>query len=123
MRKGPAVIAVVDDEESVRKALERLIRSAGFRVETFASGSAFLESAQHAHPSCVVLDLHMPDVNGFEVQLALALAGTAVPVIVITGDDSPASRALAYDQGANAYLGKPVDETMLLDAINAAIGH
>ena len=123
MRKGSAVIAVVDDEASVRRALERLIRSAGFAVETFASGSAFLESARRAHPSCVVLDLHMPDVNGFEVQLALTLAKTPVPVIVITGDDSPSSRALAYDQGASAYLGKPIDETMLLDAINAAIGH
>ena len=123
MRKGSAVIAVVDDEASVRRALERLIRSAGFAVETFASGSAFLESARHAHPSCVVLDLHMPDVNGFEVQLAWTLAKTPVPVIVITGDDSPSSRALAYDQGASAYLGKPIDETMLLDAINAAIGH
>ncbi len=114
------MIAVVDDEESVRKALERLIRSAGFAVQTFSSGSAFLESAQHVEPACVVLDLHMPDVNGFEVQLALSLTGSHVPVVVITGDDSPQSRALAFDQGASAFLGKPVDETMLLDAINAA---
>jgi FixJ family two-component response regulator len=123
MRKGTALIAVVDDEESVRKALERLIRSAGFVVETFPSGSAFLKSAQYSRPSCVVLDLHMPDINGFEVQVALSVSGSGVPVIVITGDDSPQSRALAYEQGASAYLGKPVDETMLLDAINAAIGH
>jgi FixJ family two-component response regulator len=115
------VIAVVDDEESVRKALERLIRSAGFAVETFSSGSAFIESTRHVKPSCVVLDLHMPDVNGFEVQVALSLLGSGVPVIVITADDSAQSRALAFEQGANAYLGKPVDETMLLDAIHDAI--
>lgn len=114
------MIAVVDDEESVRRALERLIRSAGLAVQTFASGAAFLESTRHVRPACVVLDLHMPDLSGFEVQLALAQSGESVPVIVITGHDNPQSRALAYEQGASAYLDKPVDETMLLDAINAA---
>ena len=118
------MIAVVDDEESVRKALERLIRSAGFAVETFASGSAFLESARYAQPSCVVLDLHMPGMSGFEVQGALALEHAGVPVVIITGHDTPEARTRALRLGAKAYLCKPVDDEALLAAIGgAAAGH
>jgi FixJ family two-component response regulator len=115
------MVAVVDDEESVRKALGRLIRAAGFRVETYASGSEFLHSVQQHLPHCVVLDLRMPHVNGFHVQQALTDSGTHVPVVIITGDDSPESRVRALAQGARAYLRKPVDDAMLLDAIQTAI--
>lgn len=121
MPKAPVLIAVVDDEESVRKALQRLIRSAGFAVETFPSGAEFLQSVQTHEPACVVLDLHMPQVNGFEVQDELARAGARVPVVIITGHDTPEARARAIGQGAKAYLRKPVDDMVLLDAINAAI--
>lgn len=121
MPKAPPLIAVVDDEESVCKALQRLIRSAGFAVETFPSGAEFLQSVQDHEPACVVLDLHMPKVNGFEVQVQLARSGAHVPVVVMTGHDTPEARARAIGQGAKAYLRKPVDDMMLLDAINAAI--
>ncbi len=122
MPGAPLVIAVVDDEESVRKALQRLIRSAGFAVETFPSGAEFLKSIEDHAPACVVLDLHMPDVNGFEVQAALRHNGSNVPVVVITGHDTPEARARVMKNGARAYLRKPVDDQMLLDAINEAIG-
>ena len=115
------VIAVVDDEESVRKALGRLIRAAGFRVETFSSGSDFLRSMQQRRPHCLVLDLRMPQVNGFQVQQALAQSGAHLPVVIITGDDSPESRVRALELGAKAYLRKPIDDAMLLDAIQSAL--
>ena len=121
MLKLAPVIAVVDDEESVRKALGRLIRASGFRVETFSSGSDFLRSLEQQRPHCVVLDLRMPHLNGFHVQRAMADAGTRLPVVIITGDDSPESRVLALAQGAKAYLRKPIDDAMLLDAIQTAM--
>ena len=115
------LIAVVDDEESVRKALQRLIRSAGFDVETFRSGAEFLTSMQHHEPACLVLDLHMPGVNGFDVQDELNQARVQLPVVVITGHDTPTNRTRVMNQGAAAYLCKPVDESMLLRAIIEAL--
>ena len=115
------MIAVVDDDPFVRKALERLLRSAGFSVESFPSGAEFLRSADDREPDCVVLDLHMPDVNGFEVQARLAHAHAGVPVVVITGHDTPESRSRVLAGGAKSYLSKPVDEKTLLKAIDAAM--
>ena len=115
------LIAIVDDEESVRKALSRLIRAAGFGVETYASGADFLRAVEQRPPHCVVLDLRMPHISGFDVLRALKQADARVPVVIITGDDSPESRAEALGQGAKAYLRKPVDEAMLIDAIQTAI--
>ena len=118
------LLAVVDDDEDVRAALTRLISSAGFAVETFASGAAFLRSVEDHEPDCVVLDLHMPEMSGFDVQGSLGAAHAAVPVVVITGHDTPQSRARAAQLGAKAYLCKPVNDEALLAAIDAAIvGH
>lgn len=114
-------IAVVDDEPPVGKALSRLLRSSGLSVETFASGAAFLDSLQGRPPDCVVLDLHMPQMDGFEVQYRLTQTGARVPVIAITGRDSPQARERALAGGATAYLPKPVDGQALLDAIAVAI--
>jgi|SRR5688572_13997940 len=117
------LIAVVDDEESVRKALQRLIRSAGFDVETFSSGADFLTSMQHHEPACVVLDLHMPGVNGFDVQDELNQARVRLPVVVLTGHDTPNARTRVMSRGAAAYLCKPVDESLLMRAINEALAN
>jgi len=114
-------IAVVDDEASVRMALQRLLRSAGLTVKAFASGATVLEFVRTERPDCIVLDLHMPGVNGFEVQDSLSRAGLRIPVVVITGHDAPEARARALAGGASAYLLKPVDDNMLLAAIDAAI--
>jgi len=122
MRQSKPLIAVVDDEASVRVALQRLIRSAGLDVKTFPSGTEVLDFLQTRHPDCIVLDLHMPGDNGFEVQARLALAGIRVPVIVITGHDTPESRSRALAGGAVDYLLKPVDDRILLEAISVAIG-
>ena len=116
------LVAVVDDEPDVRRALQRLLRSAGFDVETYASGASFLESIAHHRPDCVVLDLHMPQGDGFEVQKQMSLRRADVPLIVITGHHSPETCARVLEQGARAYLRKPVDDALLLAAINAVLG-
>ena len=121
MSKERPLIAVVDDEASVRVALQRLIRAAGLNVKTFPSGIEVLEFMQSQRPDCIVLDLHMPNVNGFEVQRRMAELAVRVPVVVITGHDTPESSARALAGGACAYLLKPVDDQMLLDAIATAI--
>jgi len=118
--KVPPHVAVVDDEEPVRKALMRLMRSAGLSVETFASGAEFLKSLDTRLPDCVLLDLHMPHMNGFHVQADLARKCAALPVIIITGHDLPLVRERAMAGGASAFLRKPVLDRTLLDAISAA---
>jgi FixJ family two-component response regulator len=122
MQAAPSLVAIVDDEESVRRALGRLVHAAGFHVQTFASGAEFLHSLSRTSPQCVVLDLRMPHMTGFEVQLALVEQHCNVPVVIITGDDSAEIRLQTLGRGAQAYLRKPVDEAMLLDAIHSAIG-
>jgi FixJ family two-component response regulator len=115
------LIAVVDDDPFVRKAFERLLRSAGFAVEAYPSGSEFLQSADTRRPDCVVLDLHMPGVNGLDVLTQLQLSHTAVQVVVVTGHHSAESQSRVLNGGANAYLCKPVDDEVLLNAISNAI--
>jgi len=116
-----ARIAIVDDEESVRKALSRLLRAAGFAVEVHGSGAEFLRTLQQQRPQCVLLDLRMPHVSGLDVLRALQQADAHVPAVIITGDDSPETRAQATAHGAWATLRKPVDDAMLLDAIDTAL--
>jgi FixJ family two-component response regulator len=116
------LLAVVDDDADVRTALTRLVSSAGFAVETFASGTDFLRSVDDHEPNCLVLDLHMPELSGFDVQAALGVAHAAVPVVVVTGHDTPEARATAFRLGARAYLCKPFDDEALLAAIGTAIG-
>jgi len=118
--KTRPLVAIVDDEEPIRKALTRLLRSGGLDVESFPSGSEFLESLPAHRPDCVVLDLHMPVVNGFDVQARLVEFG--VPVVIITGHDSDETRARALAGRPAAYLRKPVNDQVLLDAIELALG-
>ena len=113
-------MAIVDDEEPIRKALGRLLSSAGLDVQTFPSGAAFLDSLASRRPDCVVLDLHMPLMNGFEVQARLAVS-PGVPVVIITGHDSDDTRDRALAGRPVAYLRKPVDDQTLLDAIELGL--
>ena len=122
MARDAPLLAVVDDDEDVRVALTRLVSSAGFAVETFASGAEFLRSVQDHEPDCVVLDLHMPAMSGFDVQGALASGHPTVPVVVMTGHDTPESRVRAVQMGAKVYLRKPINDEALLAAIGDAIG-
>ena len=109
------VVAVVDDEQPVRRALQRLLRASGFDVRLFATGSDFMSHLEGI--DCVILDLHLPGMSGFEVQEALTERGASLPVVVLTGNDTPANRARSLANGAHAYLCKPVDDKVLLEAL------
>jgi len=117
--KGP-LVAVVDDEQPIRNALSRLLRITGCKVETFVSGSAFLESLRDHTPDCVVLDLHMPEMDGFEVESRLAQGCFRIPIVVITGRDAPEDRERMTGRSVAAFLQKPLDGKVLLNAINSA---
>src|SRR5262249_51809873 len=114
-------VAVVDDDESVRRALGRLLRISGLEAGTFASGPALIEELERRKPDCVVLDLNMPGMSGSEVQNVLAQRGHRIPVVILTGQDSPEALARATAGGAAAYLCKPVDAKVLLAAVAAAM--
>jgi FixJ family two-component response regulator len=122
MANDMPLLAVVDDDADVRVALTRLVSSAGFNVETFASGAEFLRSVQDHQPDCVVLDLHMPEMTGFDVQGALTRTHPSVPVVVMTGHDTAEARVRAAEMGAKVYLCKPINDEALLAAIDEAVG-
>lgn len=122
MKESRPVVAVVDDEEAIRKALKRLLRSAGIAVDTYASGQDFLQSLQQRLPDCVVLDIRMQGMSGFDVQARLAAANVAVPIIFITALDDPADQSRAMHAGAAAFLQKPFGDEALLAAIGAVVG-
>ena len=114
-------IAVVDDEESVRKALRRLLRAAGLEAESYASGQEFLEQAAQREPDCVVLDLHMPVMSGRQLLPQIRKLATRPPVVVITAHDTPDNKEECLAAGACAYLRKPLQDRLLLNAISAAL--
>jgi FixJ family two-component response regulator len=115
------LVAIVDDEEPVRKALRRLFLASGIDVETFASGDEFLESVKMHRPDCAVIDLHLPGLTGLEVQQRLAGGGVRLPTIIITGHDQSGTAERVLAAGASAYLRKPLDEERLLAAIESAV--
>ena len=116
-------ISVVDDDESVRRALGRLLSSLDYQAETFDSGRAFLDSLADRCPDFLVLDLHMPGLSGLDVLQQLTRAPAPVRVIVITAYDEPETQAQCLAAGALAYLRKPLDEQVLLEAIRTTEGH
>jgi FixJ family two-component response regulator len=121
MNTYSAWVAVIDDEEAIRRALLRLMRSAGIAARSFAGGGAFLASLQAGQPCCVVLDLHMPGVSGFDVLDSLARHAPQIRVIVVTGQHSAQTQARAAAYRPLAYLLKPMNDQALLDAIGPAL--
>jgi two-component system response regulator FixJ len=113
-------IYVIDDDESARLGLGRLLRSAGFQVKIFASAQEFLDRGSIDHGGLIILDVRMPGINGLELQKRLAAQGSKLPIIFITGFDDPRARDEALKSGAVNFLPKPVDEQTLLGAIDAA---
>jgi FixJ family two-component response regulator len=120
--RGRALVAVVDDEESIRKSLRRLLMAADLDAMVFASGQEFLDALRERQPDCLVLDLQMPGLTGLEVQRALTAAGMRFPTIIITAHDEPEARARCMAAGVAAYLCKPLHDEMLLDAIGHVMG-
>jgi FixJ family two-component response regulator len=115
------LISVVDDDESVREALESLLRSAGFKAEVFASAEQFLRSDRAREVDCLIVDVRMPGMNGLELQRQLAADGSRVPIIFITAHGDEIARAQALRAGAVAFLRKPFSEQALLDAVQAVL--
>ena len=117
-------VLVVDDDASMLRALGRLIRTAGFDVLTFDGPRAFLASEIPTVGACLLLDVHLPEMNGIELYEALVGSGHKLPVIMITGQDDPQTRRLLQhiEAEAVAVLSKPVDEALLLDAISSVRG-
>ena len=122
MTNDKFIVMIVDDDESVRRAARRLIKSFGFPVETFASADDFLASGRLSETACLVLDVQMPGLNGLELQSRLVAAGGhQVPIIFITAFNDENARAQALKAGALCYLVKPFEEADLLNSINIAL--
>lgn len=115
------LIAVLDDEPQFGKALARLLKTHGFEVVPFTRGEEFLAACASRLPNCLLLDLHMPGLNGFDVLERIATR--RVPVLVITGHDQPGNAERVRALGASAYFLKPVNENQLLEAVRAAMEH
>jgi RNA polymerase sigma factor (sigma-70 family) len=115
------VVYVVDDDASVRRALGRLIASAGLQVETFPSAKAFLHHQSADRPACLVLDVRMPGESGLDLQVALGDAQRRLPIIFVTGHGTVPASVRAMKEGALDFLQKPVDEQELLGAILRAL--
>ena len=116
------IVFVVDDDVSVRESLELLIKFAGWQPETFASAGEFLAHARTATPSCLVLDVSLPDLNGLELQKLIASNRTDIPIIFVTGHGDVPMTVQAMKGGAVDFLTKPFDDEALLNAIRYAIG-
>jgi FixJ family two-component response regulator len=115
------LLAVVDDDESFLRSVSRLLRSVGYTVTTFGSARAFLASLPESSPQCLVLDIHMPEMTGFELQDRIVAQGFRVPVIFVTACDTPETRARAHHVGSFGLLVKPFDKQSLFDAIGVAV--
>ena len=115
------IIAIVDDDASAREGLQSLIRSAGWRVQTFVSAQEFLSRRGAEAPSCLILDLQLPGLSGLDLQERMAEVGLAIPIVFLTGHgDIPAS-VQAMKAGAVEFLTKPLDEEKLFQAIQEAL--
>jgi len=116
-----AIVFVVDDDASMRHSTERLVRSLGFAIQTFASAREFLDGARFEKPGCLVLDVHMPGLSGLDLQRELGHRGVEIPTIFLTGHGDIPMTVRAMKAGAVEFLTKPVKSRVLLDAIRAAI--
>lgn len=121
MTDAAPIVFVVDDDPSVRTSTERLIRSAGFTVQTFASAKEFLSTSRPKGPACLVLDVHLPGLSGLDLQRELTQAGFTIPIIFMTGHGDIPMTVRAMKAGAVEFLTKPFRKQDLLGAIRAAI--
>ena len=114
-------IFVVDDDESVTRALKDLLESAGFRVETFGSAQDFLSSDRSKGPGLLILDVYMPGMTGLELQEKLSASDSKMPVIFITAHEDTRIRQATLETGAVAFLQKPFDDHVLFEAVSLAL--
>jgi FixJ family two-component response regulator len=116
------LVAVVDDDELVRSALQRLLKAAGIMVATFESAEDFLNSGQHRETGCLIADIRMPGMSGLDLQAKLNAEQCPVPTIFITAHGDEKMRLQAMRAGAVEFLTKPFDDRILLDRVRVALG-
>jgi FixJ family two-component response regulator len=121
MTESEPLVFIVDDDLSVRKATERLLRSVDLKVESFSSANEFLKRTPYEGPSCLVLDVRMPGLSGLDLQAELARAKRDLSIVFITGHGSIPMSVQAIKAGAVDFLEKPFEEQALLDAVQLAI--
>jgi FixJ family two-component response regulator len=121
MAEPEPTVFVVDDDASVRRSMERILRIAEFKVQTFASGRDFLSCIRPEGPGCLVLDVRMPGLSGLDLQQELSQSGKQIPIIFLTGHGDIPMSVRAMKAGAVEFLTKPVKQRTLLEAIQAAI--
>jgi len=117
------IVSIVDDDESLRRSLRNLLGSVGFRVETFASAEAFLQSNHQEQTGCLVLDLRMPGMNGFDLLTHLSGMGSRIPTVILTAHGDDETRQRSMQAGAVAFLSKPFNGNALIDAVRTALDH
>lgn len=115
------IISIIDDDESLRKAIKRLIKSAGLGVEDFSSAEDFLLSTRWKVSACLIVDIRLPGMSGLELQSKLAASDCRVPIIFISGHGDGLTRTRALESGAIDFLQKPFSEKALFDAINSSL--
>jgi len=115
------MVAVVDDDESFRDALQRLLRSGGFRVRSFASAEDFLKSGQQHEAGCLIADIRMPGMSGLDLQAKLNADHCAIPTIFISAHGDEKMRLQAMRGGAVKFLAKPFDDAVLLESVRTAL--
>lgn len=123
MEAKQPIVYVVDDDRSVRRALQRLMKSVGLSVETFATAEDFLQHDYRDTSSCLILDIRMPEIDGLELQRRLIAAERKIPVIFITAHDDPAAHAHALKNGAIEVFQKPFDDRSLLGVVYKALDY
>ena len=121
MAERTPIVFIVDDDVAVRESLRGLIRSIGLEVQAFASANEFLAARHVDEPSCLVLDIRLPDLNGLELQQRMGEIGLEIPIIFVTGHGDIPTSVRAMKAGAGDFLTKPLDGTNLLDSVQAAI--
>ena len=117
----PLRVAILDDDQSVRTAIGRLLKTSKMEVDAFATSIELFNAIERNRPSCIVLDLQMPGMDGVDVMRFLAECGIDIPTIVITAHDEPATRNRCLGAGAAAYLRKPLDAEELLKTIDDVV--
>ena len=119
--KPKPLIAVVDDDSSLRESTQLLLRSAGYRAEVFASAREFLGSPRIDETACLMLDVRMPGMDGLELQRRLNVSHADIPIIVVTAHDDATSRSTALDSGAIGFLSKPFQASTLVATVQTAL--
>lgn len=121
VKRRPKLVAIVDDDESMRKAVEGLLKAAGFNSQAFASPEEFLQSGQQRNTGCLIADIRMPGMSGLELQARLNAEECRMPIIFITAHADAIMRMQAMRAGAVEFLSKPFDDEVILEHVRAAM--